>query len=416
VKHSQALPLEDDTVLLARLSQYIFSEHATTLTAAGVRRAGFQSTPAAQTSDLLFFLPRELIGIPSSDVIGDVIDDSPAADNDTTASQCDGAVHARGGGRANGIPWESQDNKENDPPTGRAPRGGRRSAQNQELEPPLPDTPAARMLQELGVTPSNIRRLAALPPDVVDSAIAHANQEPGIRKKVNWVIWALKAFQEQHIQHWRDAAPTHTDWREIAGQSDGYMRLGDDLEGLEHPEALPAAPPIETGTAPEMEGEIEPLVVGDVTVRLVDTLQEVTLPWQWSYLQQHIEGMVATYNGHSVHVLTTTEAARRAIETTFRSVFDHALRLLSTGIPPLLIVTCELRPTPRPVQAPASECPAWLDPALWQRLPAMVRIAVGSARVESGTLVWSNARLGQILEQHYADQVALVRDHARTLA
>lgn len=116
---------------------------------------------------------------------------------------------------------------------------------------PLPETPTAGLLQELGARPASIRELCHIDVEHAKGVIAYARSRPDVLSLAGWVVQALR----DHRDHgW--VPPVPADPHAGLFDPEKYARDGHPLFG--RPEPAPAEPAASPDTEPALRHQAAP--------------------------------------------------------------------------------------------------------------------------------------------------------------
>jgi hypothetical protein len=241
------------------------------LTEAGWRRAGLlpsQAAPANQEGQTagvpLFFVPKEQVGalIPtwSGELIGPPDDQK---DRFAAPTSAESEPHSETPNMT-GNHSESSDSRDllpQPPHASTEPAGG--GCMPSTRHKSIPDTPAARLLAEIGCYPSSVAELATMPVEQVGGAIAYAKGQPNITSVAAWTVDALRKMRDEGWTLPSEGTPgagagaerwTSQRTAQIADSAGGLFRLGSDTSDLDDTNVrckISGRP----GRSPDLEGE-----------------------------------------------------------------------------------------------------------------------------------------------------------------
>ncbi len=447
VHEESARPLPSDERLLALISQHALDLGETTdinvgLTLSGTRKLGVQPIllpdQAATTSQPLFFVPPGMIGSLIHPMIGSMIGPDTAQPSVATAAASD---EMRSDGRAEGITWESRDQREiaNPPPTPsrhEASGGGgaetiaqktARRRRSRESEP-IPSTATAAALQAINVKPAQIIELAHMPLATVEAAISDGRARPGIRDLAGWVVSLLRTHRDYG---WKitPPAPAPDSPEDLRA---AFARYAAEQEAEQRTVFADIERRFDDPPPPEPADSSLNIVKLWNTV--LATMQvQVARPefntWIRRASMLSIENGIATISAPSAFV-------KDGLENRYAGALCEVIRML-VGFPiQLRFVIREQNVAAGPVdevnelaapsseppdeaaptiaaeqEAPASAVnhrPDWIGAAHWGTLPTMLRAALIGATLSDGTVQAVSSHLTRLIERHYAREVSAV--------
>lgn len=216
IRNEQPLPLPDDVTILEQASQGpLHEKDGPTLTVRGLQRAGLtaRNRPPA-SSQQLFFVPRDLIGEVSRDLLTNVIDSTDDVEEDFVPSQRHISEVAT---TAAEITWDSHGkNRDEIPPPPPPMDGGGGEHQVHEHGPALAprrkrrtqrhdvgqsnrsirETETTRALRAINVLPDQVAELADIPIEVVAAAIRDGQARPYVRDLAAWVVALVRTHRD----------------------------------------------------------------------------------------------------------------------------------------------------------------------------------------------------------------------------